>query len=121
MQGEKGKSISQLQHERVKKLVEIGEMTYAKIRKGEISNPNLVEISKDISELDKHIFIASKETKESYCPNCNEKLVGEVKFCGKCGTNIKDYYENKMTKCAVCGELTPKESKFCMVCGRKMD
>lgn len=120
MQGEKAKSIIQLQNERVKKLMELGEVIHNKIRKGEIDSLELMEISKEISELDKEIFLASKATDDNHCPNCNEKLEDGAKFCSKCGTSINEYYEQQMKKCDECRELTPVDSNFCMVCGRKI-
>ena len=51
---------------------------------------------------------------EKKCPNCNELLPANAKFCLNCGTKI-----NQEIFCNECGCKNPATAKFCSNCGYK--
>lgn len=51
---------------------------------------------------------------EKKCPNCNESLPANAKFCLNCGTKI-----NQEIFCNECGCKNPATAKFCSNCGYK--
>ena len=50
------------------------------------------------------------------CPKCEYPVKPSHKFCGKCGTPIKQITTSKTT-CTNCNFLNPSSSKFCGKCG----
>ena len=46
------------------------------------------------------------------CPNCEETIEENDKYCFKCGTKLSDY-----KKCFNCGSLVLKTDKYCIFCG----
>ena len=59
-----------------------------------------------------------KTTQKTVCPNCNNEIPTNAKFCLECGTKIEMLSENEML-CPVCGKKTPK-GKFCIECGASL-
>lgn len=55
------------------------------------------------------------QPKKILCPNCNNEVPENAKFCLECGTKIELLGENE-TLCPACGKKTPK-GKFCIECG----
>lgn len=65
------------------------------------------------------------------CPKCNNEINANMRFCSKCGFDIKKYehdlwlakYEdeekNKIV-CTECGEKLDKEATYCTSCGKKI-
>ena len=53
--------------------------------------------------------------KKILCPNCQNELPENAKFCLECGTKIELLNENEVI-CPSCGKKTAK-GKFCMECG----
>lgn len=52
------------------------------------------------------------------CPNCNNEITDNVKFCRYCGTKIETQPEQ--AKCPKCGALNRQGATFCDSCGTKM-
>ncbi|MBT3251736.1 MAG: zinc ribbon domain-containing protein [Candidatus Marinimicrobia bacterium] len=55
----------------------------------------------------KHVVLGS----EINCPDCNETVSKSDKFCGFCGTSLKN------PGCPKCGETITPNAKFCSTCG----
>lgn len=55
-----------------------------------------------------------RETIRATCPQCNEPLSGNSKFCPNCGAKVK--FDDK---CAKCGAKLQPGAKFCGECGTK--
>lgn len=54
------------------------------------------------------------ETIRATCPQCNEPLAANAKFCPSCGAKVK--FDDK---CAKCGAKLQPGAKFCGECGAK--
>ena len=52
------------------------------------------------------------------CPNCNNEITDNAKFCRYCGTKIETQPEQ--AKCPKCGALNRQGATFCDSCGAKM-
>lgn len=67
-------------------------------------------------------FENKKEENLAECPKCHAKNPANQKFCGSCGFDLCQSYEEEPKKkkivCAKCGAEN-KGSKFCMECGKK--
>ena len=82
-------------------------------------------------------------TKKIVCPNCNNEVPENAKFCLECGTKIELLSEDEVicpacgqkthkgkfcsecgapliAKCAGCGAELPSGAKFCLECGQKV-
>ena len=47
------------------------------------------------------------------CPNCNEEIEDDSKFCSQCGTKIEQ-------SCPKCNNVISQDAKFCSNCGYKL-
>ncbi|MFQ6610331.1 MAG: zinc-ribbon domain-containing protein [Fidelibacterota bacterium] len=76
------------------------------------------ELVEEVGELmDKKSASPSKGTKSSsakQCPNCNESVSAEDKFCGHCGKSLKK------SSCGTCNANLAPGAKFCSECGTKV-
>ncbi len=61
---------------------------------------------------------ATFRQKKIKCPNCENELPENAKFCLECGTKIVNLADNEMI-CPECGKKTSK-GKFCMECGQPL-
>lgn len=113
-----------LREDLTKKLIELGQLTHQMARTGLEENQQAVQISKEISMLEKSIHEASgnhvPNQEEGKCPGCLAPYEAGAVFCGSCGQNIKEFYESMSDNCKVCDSIVKKESKFCGVCGSKI-
>lgn len=107
-----------------KKLIELGQLTHQMTRTGLVEDEQAIQMSNEISLLEKEIHIAGGKyvpTKdEMKCPGCLTSYEEGTIFCGNCGQNIKEFYESISDNCKVCGSIVKKDSKFCGVCGSKI-
>ena len=60
----------------------------------------------------------------STCPHCGAEVIGEHRFCDKCGKNLKEAPEEKQTtpvvqerRCPSCGSVIEQNARFCQDCG----
>lgn len=56
-----------------------------------------------------------RETIRATCPECNEPLASNSKFCPNCGAKVKG-----STHCTECGAKLQPGAKFCGECGAKV-
>lgn len=107
-----------------KKLIDLGQVTHQKARTELTDDEQVIEISKEISLLEKKIHEASgnyvPRKDEMKCPGCLTEYEDGTVFCGNCGENIKEFYESISENCKVCDSIVKKDSKFCGVCGNKI-
>jgi len=111
-----------LREELTTKLIELGQLAHEMAREGQ-GTEGIKRLSDEICQLEKQIHMAggkytpSKE--EGKCPGCMTDYEEGTVFCGNCGQNIKEFYENTMENCKVCNSIVNKEAKYCGVCGSK--
>lgn len=115
---------------RAKLIFSIGEFTYSKIRKGEVTINGIEEFLEEIKDIDKSLYndlkISKPEIdigKEIIC-ECGTSLAPGSKFCVDCGSNIEEQIKRKSSEfvnCNSCGEKIVSTSKFCNCCGFKID
>ncbi|MCI8718326.1 MAG: SPFH domain-containing protein [Lachnospiraceae bacterium] len=67
---------------------------------------------------DKDADDSNFSAKKIKCPNCENELPENAKFCLECGTKIVSLADNEMI-CPECGKKTSK-GKFCMECGQPL-
>ena len=53
---------------------------------------------------------------EVSCPNCNQELNVNFKFCTNCGFNLDQLLSR--LRCPQCGQVMKKKSNFCTNCGK---
>lgn len=111
-------------------LLELGRLTYRKIREGQINDPDLVKQSSNLVSLDKLMYVDGKsilefsktESDQVVCPSCNAANGKDDRFCGRCGLKLeppKEVDVSNMTSCNQCEELVPGGAKYCPCCGSK--
>lgn len=53
------------------------------------------------------------------CASCGAALIGNNKFCGRCGAKVNmNSYASPSRKCSQCGNEIRPDMKFCVSCGR---
>jgi len=68
-----------------------------------------------MAEEDKNLTESDwREGIKASCPKCEAPLEGNVKFCPKCGANVKEKHF-----CTSCGKPMEPGTKFCPECGAK--
>ena len=106
-------------------LLNLGIMTYEKIRKSIIIDESFDNICDEILEIDKLIYnnnlkIKSLEesSKELVC-ECGNILNSENNFCPSCGKKI-EVEEEYFIECVRCNSLNEDDSIYCGCCGVKL-
>jgi len=70
--------------------------------------------------------LQEKSLEETICNNCDQKLIGQVKFCKSCGykTTKKKVVKTVMKKtensCKSCKKVLDSDSIFCKYCGKSV-
>ena len=106
-------------------LLDIGIMTYEKIRNEIIIDDSFDNICNEILEIDKLIYnnnlrikTLEEKSRELVC-ECGSVLNSENKFCGTCGKKV-EIEENYLTECIRCNSLNEEDSVYCACCGIKL-
>ncbi|MEH7386558.1 zinc ribbon domain-containing protein [Bacillus sp. JJ1521] len=113
-------------------LLEVGQATYQKIRNGEITDPELVELTVKLVGFDHHIYQANKKVAELnsrsadsnsiICSICQTPNSVDAKFCGGCGAKVEVATKVVLSgeeTCVICEEAMPVDANFCPCCGTK--
>jgi hypothetical protein len=116
------KELTVLHKAKVETLIILGHHLHKLVRDGAITDPGLVQLSGKVSKLDAEIYVGSGSHVPAQgagiCPGCGEQLSSAVTaFCGKCGTNVKEFYSRDMAPCASCRQLVQSTAQYCVVCG----
>lgn len=106
-------------------LLNMGILTYEKIRNEEIIDNSFDSICNEILELDKIIYNNNlkindleKSSKNIVC-ECGSTLNFENNFCGSCGKKI-EINDSYLVECAKCDALNEEDSNYCQCCGNKL-
>lgn len=113
-------------------LLEVGQVAYQKIRNGEITDPELIELTVKLVGFDYHIYQANKKVEELnsrsgnsnsiICTSCQTPNSMDAKFCGGCGAKVEIVEKVELIgeeTCAKCEEAIPVDANFCPCCGTK--
>ena len=119
------KSINDYEDLKAQVLLQLGIMTYDKIRKGEIIDEEYNSLCNEIKGFDieiytKHMQLRSFENKSNkiVC-QCGYVAFKNEKFCPQCGKNLIEE-EKFYIICKHCNQETEKDSNFCACCGSKI-
>lgn len=81
------------QQKKIKSLTEeIGNLVLVRLEEGDEMSPEIMERYEAVKAARATIEALEKEKKTTkvVCPNCGEKTLAEMNYCGKCGTNLKE-------------------------------
>jgi hypothetical protein len=123
------KSIAESSQKKSKILLEVGQLTYRKMRTGELQDADLLHMSNNIIDLDKQMYMAttqiaelSKTTQNGVLCSCGTMNGMNDKFCGGCGAKIEQPAEidlSTASSCSQCEEIVPVGANFCPCCGSR--
>ncbi|WP_417898812.1 zinc ribbon domain-containing protein [Bacillus haimaensis] len=123
------KSIAENSQKKSKILLEAGQVTYRKLRAGQIQDADLAQISEAIIGLDKQMYVAtrqiaelSKTTQNGVVCSCGTMNGMNDKFCGGCGAKMEQPAEidlSTASSCSQCEEIVPVGANFCPCCGSR--
>lgn len=125
--------INELSQKKTKTLLELGQLTYLKIRTKQISDIDLVELTRSFTDIDKEIYLTlcklgelnSIQPEASSCPHCGKAISESDQFCGGCGNKIdlksKLQQFEQYKECVGCLVKIPCNSVYCPCCGIKND
>ncbi|WP_122638584.1 zinc ribbon domain-containing protein [Romboutsia sp. Marseille-P6047] len=108
-------------------LIEMGTLSYQKIRDGYLRDDDFNEISNEIIELDKFIYKSNLELEKLESLNrinkceCGNTIKDQDKFCSVCGKNVEDIYEEETIICDLCETEIDADSNYCVCCGKKVE
>jgi ribosomal protein L40E len=126
------KEIHDVSVKKSKILLETGQKVYMKIRNRELQDPELMELTSKLTELDQAIFEGSKKIAElssrpdqegAICPSCQTPNEMDAKFCGGCGAKVEKAAEAESDSgevCASCSERVSPDANYCHCCGTKV-
>lgn len=127
------REVSEASTAKSKILLEVGQLTYKKMRTGEVNDEELKGVTNRLLSLDHTIYQATFKIHELNaregtdngitCPNCEMENDEHAKFCGGCGDRIEKKVvseEVDFAHCDTCEEAIPKSSNFCPCCGMKV-
>ncbi|MGL6107130.1 zinc ribbon domain-containing protein [Romboutsia sp.] len=115
--------VEEAQTEKTSLLLEMGMLTYRKIRENRINDKDFDNICKEILELDKIIYankLDLEEERKLTC-ECGNIINTDDKFCSECGNKIST--EEKLEDFIVCKHCEYEidlDSNYCICCGNKV-
>lgn len=124
------RSVNELSVEKSKVLISLGQLTYYKLRNGELVDKELQELSTSIMNLDRESYQISKKITELSTSNSDQLICNHCgtanglndKFCGGCGKKVELKMEidiSTASDCMACGQLVPDEANYCPCCGMR--
>ncbi|WP_263629633.1 zinc ribbon domain-containing protein [Bacillus tianshenii] len=123
------KSMAECSLKKSKILLELGQVTYRKLRSGLIQDEELATHVGSIVGLDKQMYTASKQiielsktTQNGIACSCGTVNGATDRFCGGCGSKIEQPNEIDLSTASACGkceEVVPVGANFCPCCGSK--
>jgi len=119
-----GRDVTALREEREAILISLGKVMHKIIRDGGLTDNECLRMSERIAQIDAEISKAEGGSIPiqggGICPRCGSLLTTvTAQFCGKCGTNIAQYYAWNTTLCEKCGQITSTDGEYCIVCGAR--
>ena len=128
IENEKNDIYMEIENAQIKKanlLLDMGIMTYEKIRNEIIIDDSFDNICNEILEIDKLIYNNNlrikkleEKSKEIVC-ECGSILNSESNFCGSCGKKV-EIEDNYLIECTRCNSLNEEDSVYCACCGIKL-
>lgn len=129
---ELNKQTNDLNQQKSKILLDLGQLAYYKIRTGQISDIEMSELTKDVFQFDQQIYRSLRQLSEfksskqqgTICGNCGNSTDGIDKYCGSCGSKVEIQQEIVIqgdVECMSCGELAPLHANHCPCCGMRMN
>lgn len=122
------KEIKVAQDKKLNLLLDMGILTYQKLREKTIEDPSFDELCEEIFELDKIIYEnSSKIDKEdprdiSFTCECGNVYNQGDKFCVECGNKIEIEREDiDIIECIYCDTKIDSDSNFCICCGKQVN
>lgn len=121
--------VAQVEEKRSSFIFDLGELTYKKIRDGEIEGEDLNSIGIEVSSLDKEIFnllkIIEEKTRkqENLVCECGAGLTVNDKFCKECGSKVEALIssdDKDMIICQHCESKNITSNNYCNCCGIKI-
>ena len=128
VENEKNDIYKEIEISKIKKanlLLDMGIMTYEKIRNEIIVDNSFDDICNEILEIDKLIYNNNlrikklEEKSDEIVCECGSVLNSENKFCGTCGKKV-EIEEEYLTECIRCNSLNEEDSVYCACCGSKL-
>lgn len=118
----------QLELMRLQLIIKLGEKLYYNHR-NELKNfqdfQNFNELFEQLKDIDIDIskntdgYMITKNI--SKCPDCQNDIDREDKFCNNCGFNILDYVAKYDLQCENCKSFILLSNKYCSFCGFKIN
>ena len=120
------KNINEYEDLKTRALLNLGIMTFDKIRKNEIKDIDFNELCEEIKNYDIEIYTRymqlrsfEKENNKTTC-ECGFIAMKNEKFCPQCGNSlIKE--ETSYIVCENCYKEIEEDSNFCPCCGNKIN
>ena len=118
--------INEAEYKKSSLLIEMGILTYQKIREGNISIEDFDILSNSLLELDKYIYDSNIELNKLRKQNitndceCGNKLKYQDKFCSVCGKKVDSLDDKNMIICEFCNSEIEENSNYCVCCGKKV-
>lgn len=121
------REIDDIQEKKSKLFLEMGMLTYQKIRENSIDDECFDKFCDELLELDKIIYEKNMEINDMEIAEsnvtCECGYVGNIndKYCAECGRKFElDNDCNDFIVCGYCESEIDSESEFCPCCGRKI-
>lgn len=128
IENEKNDIYIDIENAQIKKanlLLNMGIITYEKIRNNIIVDDSFDSICDEILEIDKLIYnnnlkmqTLEESSKEIVC-DCGSVLNSESNFCATCGKKV-EIEEKSFIECTRCGSLNEEDYIYCACCGTKL-
>lgn len=119
------KVISEAEIKKTNILLEMGILTFKKIRLSEINDDSFSELCNEILEIDKIIYESNLnieiDKRGIFC-ECGYVASINDKFCVECGRKIQsDDSQIDLKICSHCDNKMDVDSNYCICCGNKLE
>ena len=107
-------------------LMEMGILTYQKIREGYINIEDFDSLSSSLLELDKFIYDRNIELNKLMKKNntndceCGNKIKNQDRFCSVCGKKVDNLDDRNMIICEFCDSKIESDSNYFICFGKKV-
>lgn len=122
---ETNKAIDEVKSEKASILLEMGMLTYRKIRENTLVDCDYNDLSNQIMELDKIIYAHKLEVEQiknakidTLC-ECGNVIGSKDNFCSECGNQVEVEENINLVTCKYCSYEIDSDSSYCPCCGNK--
>jgi len=116
------KNKEHLYNEKISVCIALGIYYDQLIRNGLAGDEHAKELSSKLHAIEAEMYkldLEKQQGEPEKCPQCENPIGKEVKFCNACGFNMAAFRDEVSDICVCCGAKNSVDANYCVICGTK--